>query len=71
MSDDFQAVIVRAMRKGTNRPVTYQSEFTILRLYKIAKAHQSPVAMAKIERGVTVLAKVLGQLDRGDSEVEP
>lgn len=51
VSDDFQTVIVRTMRKGTNRPVTYQSEFTILRYLQAAKALVPQPILNSFERG--------------------
>ena len=43
----------------------------VVTLYKIAKADRHPVAMAKIECGITFLANVLEQLGCADPEVEP
>ncbi len=38
-SNEHISVIIRMIQKGTNRPTTYQSEFTILRLLRARGCH--------------------------------
>ena len=38
-SNEHISVIIRMIERGTNRPTTYQSEFTILRLLRARGCH--------------------------------